>query len=226
MIQMYFVVFTLLAGLSPLELELSGKLPEAGSAWESEASLAGQVRIMGRLLEEAISAGDGRRALLLSSELRGVCQNPDLNAFWMARIAWISGLSDTAVTELSLISPDDPWLFHRSHGLSALFREDTEVAISELTLSIASASTSRKAFWSAIDLCNAYLAAGRIHDALHLSRMLRNCYPGDALGGVIYGLCLQLSGEYAESSLVLSGVDSTNVTAYQMARTIMEGFEQ
>lgn len=226
MIHIYFIVFAVFSDLSPLELELSGKLPEAGSAWESEASISGEVRIMGRLLEEAIYAGDGRRALLLSLELSGVYQNPELNAFWMARIAWISGLSNTAITELALISPDDPWLYHRSHGLSALFSEDTEMAISELTLSIASASTARKAFWSAIDLCNAYLAAGRIQDALHLSRMLRICYPGDALGDVMYGLCLQLSGQYAESSLVLAGVDSTNITAYQMSRTIMEGFEQ
>lgn len=227
---MIVLTFTLIpilfAGLSPIELEQTGHLAEAGAAWEVEGSLQGQVRILCRLLEEAIYAGDGRRAILLSVELESICRDPDLNNFWMARIAWISGLSEYASGELLLMSPSDPWLFHRAQGLAALFREDGETAVAELTLSIASASTARKAFWSAIDLCSAYLTIGMYEEALHLSRLIHIHYPGDAMGDVMYGLCLQVSGQFGESSRVLNSVDSSNASAEYLARSIMEGFEQ
>ncbi len=212
--------------LSPLELEQAGKLPEAGAAWEEEGNLSGQIRVMGRLIEEAIYSGDGRRAAVLSLELQSICRDEDLKNFWDARIAWISGLSSYASEKLNAMSPDDPWLFHRAHGLAALFRDDAETAVEELTLSIASASTSRKAFWSAIDLCSAYLALGKYEHALYLSRLIHTHFPGDALGDVMYGLCLQVTGQFAESSGVLASVDSTNTTAGLLARSIMEGFEQ
>ena len=219
-------ILVLLTGLSPIELEQAGMLAEAGAAWEEEENLAGQIRVMGRLIEEAIYAGDSRRAVLLSVELHGVCNNSDLNDFWMARIAWVSGLSEYAARELLLLSPTDPWLFHRARGLSALFREDGETAVEELTQSIAYASTARKAFWSAIDLCSAYLTLGMYEEALHLSRLIRVNYPGDALGTVMYGLCLQVSGQFGESSRVLNSVDSSSPAAELIARSIMEGFEQ
>jgi len=211
---------------SPLDLELAGKLPEAGAAWEEEGSLSGQVRVMGRLVEEAIYAGDGRRAFLLAGELGNICSDTDLQQFWMARIAWISGLPLLASEDLNQMSPRDPWLFHRAHGLSALFTENSEVAIQEFTMSIAVASTSRKAFWSGIDLCSAYLNAGRYSDALQLSRLIMVRYPGDAMGDVMYGLCLQVSGQFGESSRVLNSVDTENPAAVSLARSIMEGFEQ
>lgn len=223
---MTFIILILLTALSPLELEQAGLLPEAGAAWENENDLPGQVRIMGRLIEEAIYAGDGRRALLLILELQSVHRDDDLVDFWMARIAWSTGLSEYAADELMLISPSDPWLLHRSRGLSALFREDGETAVEELTKSIASASTTRKAFWSAIDLCSAYLNIGKNEEALHLSRLIWVHYPGDAFSDVMYGLCLQVSGQFGESSRVLSTVDSSNPAAELMARRIMEGFEQ
>ncbi|MCK5785449.1 MAG: hypothetical protein KAH54_02700 [Candidatus Sabulitectum sp.] len=223
---MIFIVLTLLTGLSPLEMEHAGLLPEAGAAWGTENDLPGQVRIMGRLIEEAIYSGDGRRALLLVLELQSVHSDNDLADFWMARIAWTTGLSEYAADELMLISSSDSWLLHRSRGLSALFREDGETAVEELTISIASASTSRRAFWSAIDLCSAYLNTGQYEEALHLSRLIRVHYPGDAFGDVMYGLCLQVSGQFGESSRVLSTVDPSNPAAELMARRIMEGFEQ
>lgn len=223
---MIMFILILLAGLSPIELEQAGQLAEAGAAWEKEGNPAGQVRIMCRLIEEAIYAGDGRRAVLLSLELQSVYTNSDLEDFWMARIAWTSGLSELAVSELLLLSPDDPWLDHRARGLSALFQEDGETAVRELTLSIASASTARKAFWSALDLCSAYLTLGMYEEALYLSRFIHIHYPGDALGDVMYGLCLQTSGQFGESSRILIAVDSSNPVAENMAREIMEGFEQ
>lgn len=219
-------ILILLAGFSPIELEQAGQLAEAGAAWQEQENLAGQVRIMGRLIEEAIYAGDGRRAILLSLELESACRDQDLVDFWMARIAWISGLSEYASRELLRMSPADSWLLHRARGLSALFREDGETAVEELTLSIAAASTARKAFWSAIDLCSAYLTLGMYEEALHLSRLIRIHYPGDALGDVMYGLSLQVSGRFGESSRVLNSVDSSNPAADFLARSIMEGFEQ
>lgn len=223
---MTILIFLILTALSPLELEQAGRLPEAGAAWEEEENLPGQIRIMGRLIEEAIYTGDGRRAAVLSLELQSVCRDEDLLNFWDARIAWISGLSGYASEKLYSMSPDDPWLFHRAHGLAALFRDDGETAVEELILSIASASTSRKAFWSAIDLCSAYLALGKYQDALYLSRLLHIQFPGDALGDVMYGLSLQVTGQFGESSGVLTSVDSTNTAAGLLARSIMEGFEQ
>jgi hypothetical protein len=220
------LLLLVLAGISPLELEMSGKLAEAGAAWEEQGDLSGQVRIMGRLIEEAIYAGDGRRVMLLTRELESVYSNSDLSRFWMARAAWISGLSGVSVEMLSDLSPSDPWLFHRARGLSALFSENSQVAIEELSLSLAMASTARKAFWSGIDLCSAYLNGGLYSEALQLSRMIRVNYPGDAMADVMYGLCLQVSGRFGESSEVLNSVDRSNPTAVSLARSIMEGFEQ
>jgi hypothetical protein len=223
---MITIGFLLLTAVSPVDLENAGRLAEAGAAWEEQENLAGQVRIMGRLIEEAIYSGDGRRASLLVTELNTVLRDDELTEFWMARIAWSSGLSELAFSELSQLETDDPWLKHRASGLAALFREDGEEAVEELTLSVACASTGRRAFWSAVDLCSAYLLLDLHDDALQLSQMLCRSFPGDALGNVMYGLCLHASGNYSESFLILSAVDSSNSSALAMARALMEGFEQ
>lgn len=223
---MMALILILISGLSPLELEQAGMLAEAGAAWQEQGDLPGQIRIIGRLLEEAIYAGDGSRAALLAVELQNICYDPDLYDFWMARIAWISGLSEYAAEELRSISTSDQWLYHRSLGFSALFQEDGEKAVQEFILSISSASTARRAFWSAIDLCSAYLNCGMYEEALYLSRFIRIRYPGDAMADVMYGLCLQISGQFGESSMVLNAVDPLNSPADYLARTIMEGFEQ
>ncbi len=68
--------------------------------------------------------------------------------------------------------------------------------------------------------------AGMFEEALQLSRLIRLHYPGDALGVVMYGLSLQASDQFSESSRVLGAVDSSNAAAKYMARVIMEGFEQ
>ncbi len=223
---MMVLILVLISSLSPLELEQAGLLPEAGAAWQEQGNPAGQIRIMGRLLEEAIYTGDGSRATLLAIELQNICYDQDLYDFWMARVAWISGLSEYAVEELRSISPSDQWLYHRSMGFSALFQEDGEKAVEEFILSISSASTARRAFWSAIDLCSAYLNCGMNQEALYLSRFIRIRYPGDAMADIMYGLCLQVSGQFGESSRVLNAVDSANSPAKHLARNIMEGFEQ
>ncbi len=222
---LYYLVI-LFSSLSPLELEQAGLLAQSGAAWEEQGNLPGQVRIFGRLIEEAIYAGDGKRAILLVTELQSIYNDKDSYVFWMARIAWTSGLAEYAVEALELVSPQDPWLFHRALGFAALFQQDGVRAIDEFTISMASASTARKAFWSAIDLCSAYLEIGMIAEALHLSRLVRTLYPGDAMGDVMYGLCLQLSGSYGESSRVLNSVESSNAAATGLARSFMEGFEQ
>ncbi len=223
---MMVLIFILISALSPLELEQTGQLAEAGAAWQEQGNLSGQIRIMGRLIEEAIYAGDGRRAALLAVELQNICYDPELYDFWMARIAWISGLSEYAAAELQSISASDLWLYHRSMGFSALFQEDGEKAVQEFIISISSASTARRAFWSAIDLCSAYLNCGMYEEALYLSRFIRIRYPGDAMADIMYGLCLQVSGQFGESSRVLNAVDSANLPAEYLARSIMEGFEQ
>jgi len=223
---MIIIVVLLLSGISPLELENAGRLAEAGAAWETEENISGQIRIMGRLIEEAIYSGDGRRASLLVTELNTVFRDDALTEFWMARIAWSSGLPVLASSRLAQLASDDLWLKHRANGLAALFREDGEEAVEELTLSIACASTRRRAFWSAVDLCSAYLAMGLFEEALELSQTLTVSFPGDAMGMVAYGLCLHATGNYSESFSVLSAVDSFNPAAESIARALMEGFEQ
>lgn len=220
------ILLILFSGISAVELENEGRLPEAGAVWQNQQNLQGQVRIICRMLEEAIYAGDGQRARLLIQELEPVCQDEALVEFWTARTAWISGLPTLAAEELDGIVSSDPWLNHRARGIAALYREQSGEAVEELLLSIASASTARRKFWSGIDLCSAYLNGGSYEEALFLSEMLVHNFEGDAMAAVMYGLCLQTSGRYSESFGVLSGIDSSNPAAEKMAEALMEGFEQ
>lgn len=220
------LLLVLLAGASALELENQGLLPQAGAAWQEKDDIRGQTRIMGRLLEEAIYAGHGQRAWILVQELETVCSDTELVEFWRARIAWSAGLSVFAADELDLIDSTDPWLNHRAAGLAALFREDGETAVNELLLSIASASTTRRKFYSAIDLCSAYLNAGRYEEALALSELLVFHFPGDPIAGVMHGLCLHSNGRYRLAYTVLSETRGTGAAADSLAGALMEGFEQ
>ncbi len=223
---MITILLAILAGLSPLELENLGLLPQAGAAWQESGSINGQTRIMGRLLEDAIYAGHGQRAWILVQELETVCADTELVNFWRARIAWSAGLPVYAASLLDLIDSGDPWLDHRAAGLAALYREDGERAILELLQSIASASTIRRKFYSAIDLCSAYLNTGRYEEALALSRLLVFHFQGDPIAGVMHGLCLHCTGRHSQAYTVLEGIRGKGAGAESLAAALMEGFEQ
>lgn len=220
------LLLVLLAGASALELENRGLLPQAGAAWQERDDIRGQTRIMGRLLEEAIYAGHGQRSWILVQELETVCPDTELVKFWRARIAWSAGLSVFAANELDMIDSTDPWLNHRAAGLAALFREDGDTAVEELLRSIASASTTRRKFYSAIDLCSAYLNSGRYEEALALSELLVFHFRGDPIAEVMHGLCLHSNGRYRRAYAVLSGTRGTGAAADSLAGALMEGFEQ
>jgi len=213
-------------GFSPADLENAGRLVEAGTAWQAAGDPEGQVRIICRMLEEALYAGHAGRAGLLALELEGAGAGSDLVAFWSGRTAWTAGLPVQAAEMLDSLDTNDQWLKHRATGLAALFREDGETAVRELLLSIRYGSTVRRQFWSALDLCSAYLNTGRYDEALALSEMLHLNFTGDPMADVMYGLCLHESGRYGESYRILSGVDGSSPAAEQMARALMEGFEQ
>ncbi len=220
------IFLLILMASSALELENEGHLARAGAAWQREGSIQGQARIMGRLLEEALYAGDGERALLLISELEPVCGDTSLVRFWRARIAWSAGLPELAAAELDQVCTSDPWLLHRAQGTAALYRGQGSEAAYQFILATAAAETARRKFWSGIDLCCAYLLEGMTDQALALSELLLYNYPADAMAEVMYGLCLHLSGQYSRASGVLSGVSGESAAAKRLAYILMEGFEQ
>jgi hypothetical protein len=223
---MIHFILLFLMGTSPLDLENAGRLAEAGAGWQREGSLQGQVRIMGRFLEEALYAGEGERALLLIQELESVCSDTALVRYWRARVAWSAGMPELAAAELDRVVTDDQWLLHRAAGTAALYRGQGTEAVSEFLLATAAAGTSRRQFWSGLDLCSAYLSEGMTHEALALSELLLYNYTGDAMAEVMNGLCLHVSGYYSRAAGVLSGVSGESPAAKRLAYILMEGFEQ
>ncbi len=193
---MHLIVMFLFAA-SPAELEASGLLIEAGTAWEEREDVPGQVRIMTTMLEDALYSADVRRAWLLAGELSQLGADNALLDFWMARIAWCSGLRTEASDALARIETPDPWLHHRARGLSFLYGGNPREAVTQLALSVSRAGTARRGFYSSLDLSCALLASGETTKALEVSELLCAMFPTEALATVMKGLCLQLSGQSA-----------------------------
>ncbi|PIE51699.1 hypothetical protein CSA37_04875 [Candidatus Fermentibacteria bacterium] len=222
------ILFVCLSLFAPLDLENAGSLAEAGAAWAEQGNQAGQVRVAGRLLEEALYAGHVDRALLLITELEPFSADSSMTDFWMARAAWSCGFSAEAVAGLAAVSEKagSNWLKYRSLGLSELFAGKGAEAVEHLLLSVEYGTTAREKFWSALDLCSAYLNIGDSSSALMLSGLLVEQYPSDALAPVMYGLCLHISGRYSESFRVLGAINSSSSAAADIADALMKGFEQ
>ncbi len=193
---MHLIVMFLFAS-SPAELEASGLLIEAGTAWEEREDVPGQVRIMTTMLEDALYSADVRRAWLLAGELSQLGADSALLDFWMARIAWCSGLRTEASDALARIETPDPWLHHRARGLSLLYGGNPREAVTQLALSVSRAGTARRGLYSSLDLSCALLASGETAKALEVSELLCAMFPNEALATVMKGLCLQLSGQSA-----------------------------
>lgn len=196
----------LLLAASPAELEASGLLTEAGTAWEECGDVPGQVRVMTTMLEDALYAADVRRAWLLAGELSQLGTEDALLDFWLARIAWNSGLRTEASDALARIETPDPWLHHRARGLSLLYGGNPREAVTQLALSVSEAGTARRGFYASLDLCCALLASGETAKALEVSEILCAMFPGDALATVMKGLCLQLSGQSAAAARELTSL--------------------
>ncbi|HPF32393.1 MAG TPA: hypothetical protein PK907_05180 [Candidatus Sabulitectum sp.] len=211
---------------SALDLENAGLLPEAGEAWAEQGSVPGQARILCRMLEEALYAGEGDRALLMIETLAPFCGDTALVDYWTARAAWTAGLSQLAAGVMDGIESDDPWLLYRARGTAALYRNAGEEAGEWFLLSLAAADTARKGFWSAVDLCLALLETGDRQGALALSGLLLYNYPGDAIAPVLHGHCLQASGEHGAAAAILAGIDAGNPAVSRIAERLMEGYER
>ena len=220
------ILVLLLISRGALELENAGLLSEAGEAWEEQESVSGQTRILCRMLEEALYAGERDRALLMLETLSPFSGDTALVDYWTARAAWTAGLSRLAAEGMDLVRSEDDWLMFRARGTAALYRDEGEEASEWFLLSLAAADTARKGFWSGVDLCLALLCAGDNHGALALSRLLLYNYPGDALAPVLYGHCLQASGEHAEAAAVLTDAGAGNPAVSRLAHRLMEGYER
>lgn len=196
----------LLLAASPAELEASGLLTEAGTAWEERGDLPGQVRVMTNMLEDALYSADVRRAWLLAGELSQFGAEGALLDFWLARIAWGAGLRTEASEALARIESPDPWLHHRARGLSLLYGGNPREAATQLAIAVSRAGTARRGFYASLDLCCALAASGETAKALEISELLCAMFPGDALAMVMKGLCLQLSGQSAAAARELTSL--------------------
>ncbi len=216
-----------LTGVSPTELEIAGSLAEAGLAWQEEGDLGGQARILCRLLEEALYAGHGNRARILIDDLARFGIDIELVDFWYARLAWITGLESMAIEELESFTGDG-WLAHRARGLAHILRRHPEDAIPELESSLRSAGTTRKRYYSALDLCWAELASGNIPKAMQIATFLTEHFPQEGLPDIMLALCFQRSGSFASAMMLLqntSADQSMGTGPRSMAKDLLEDFE-
>jgi tetratricopeptide (TPR) repeat protein len=198
-----FILYSLLlASLSPSELEIAGNLPEAGLAWQEDGSLDGQSRVLCRLLEEALYAGHGNRAMILMSDLQRFGVAEDLIDFWFARLAWICGLENMAADRLESFQGND-WLGYRARGMAQIMRRHPEEAIADLELSVSLAGSTRRRFYSVIDLCWANLAAGNTIESIQIATFLVDSFPNEGLPQIILAVCYQESGRYASAMMML-----------------------
>ncbi|MFO7626751.1 MAG: hypothetical protein R6V62_05800 [Candidatus Fermentibacteraceae bacterium] len=222
----HLLVMVLLAA-SPSELEASGLLPEAGIAWEERGNVPGQLRIMTTMLEDALYSADVRRAWLLAGELSQLGAEDALLDFWLARIAWGSGLRTEASDALARLETPDPWLHHRARGLSLLYGGNPREAVTQLALSVSAAGTARRGFYASLDLSCALIASGETTKALEVSELLCAMFPNDALARVMKGLCLQLSGQSAAAARELSSLSPGHPPgARNMAARLMREFTE
>jgi hypothetical protein len=227
MIQSVLFVVLGLLGVSPAELETAGSLPEAGLAWQLEGDFDGQARVLCRLLEEALYAGHGVRAMSLIGELTALGAGSEMIDFWYARLAWITGLEQMAVEELDAFQGDD-WLSLRARGMARSMARCPEEAIPLLERSILAAGTTRRRFWSAVDLCWAELAAGHTDRALLMATFLSDSFPGDAVPDLLVALCEYESGSFASAMVILQQVSRNPMAGTgprSIAHDLLEDFE-
>lgn len=221
------LLLILLFAASPAELEASGLPVEAGAAWEERGDTSGQVRVMTTMLEDALYSADVRRAWLLAGELSGLGAEDALLEFWLARIAWGSGLRAEASSTLARIETDDPWLHHRARGLSMLYGGHPREAVAQLALSVSAAGTARRGFYSSLDLACALVASGETEKALEISELLCTLFPNDPLARVMRGLCLQLDGQGAAAARELTSLSPGHLPgARNIAARLMREFTE
>jgi hypothetical protein len=218
------LLLALTASGSPLELEESGRLWEAGAAWAAEGSVSGQSRVICSLLEEALYAGHANRAYRLLLDLESMGVDSRIIDYWYARLAWACGLDSMSTAILSGVEGDD-WLAHRSRGTALFYTGMSLEASGEFCLSLRMAATRRQQFYSALDLCTSLLSCGRESDAMQLAGILRAGFPFEGLAALAYAECLEGCGFRGEAILLmdsLSTLQGSSPSIADMASRLLE----
>jgi hypothetical protein len=210
---------------SPVEMEETGLLWQAGAAWQEEGSSGGQARVLCRLLEEALYAGHANRAEWLIEDLEAFPLEPGLEDYWYGRLAWCCGLDSMAIRELTEVTGSQ-WLEHRASGTALLYMGRPEDAVAEFRASLASATTRRRQYWSALDLSFALVQAGRCEEANEVCALLDSAYAGDGMHRIVRALALYGDGGVTEAMVTLSDLaGSGDAATADMARALLEDLE-
>lgn len=212
------------------ELEVSGRLWEAGAAYEQAGSTSGECRVMCALLEEALYAGHSGRAHMLLCDLERIAGSDSLRGefdYWYARLAWAAGLDSMAIAGLESVQ-GEPWLIHRARGTALLYRGLPGEAASEFTDALDCASTVRRSYYAALDLSFALLSAGREDEAMAQALFLARTFPCEGLPRIQEALCSWNSGGSSRSAILLDSLSNSpgaSIAVRDMARRLLEDLE-
>lgn len=212
------------------ELEVSGRLWEAGAAYEQAGSVPGECRILCALLEEALYAGHSGRAHMLLCDIEKISPPGSFEGefdYWYARLAWTAGLDSMAVTELESVQ-GDPWLVHRARGTALLYRGLPGEAVAEFSDAMNCATTTRRSYYAALDLSFAMLSAGRTDDAMAQAAFLARTFPSEGLPRIQEALCSLQAGGASRSALLLDSLANSpggSTAVRDMARRLLEDLE-
>jgi hypothetical protein len=216
-----------LSSPSPESLEGEGRLWEAGAAYQEEGDLQGQMRIMCRLLEEALYAGHPFRSARLIEELEELGAEPGELGMWRARLAWICGLEGLARRQLEELSGPG-WAGRRAAGLAHLYGLRPRRAVEELRSAYIEAENHMERYYAAVDLAYAMLSAGMERQALEAVDSLVSAMPAEGLPAVLRCICLQRCGRYAEAMMGLDSLaadSSLGTGPRSMARDLLEDLQ-
>jgi len=215
------LVSVLISGQDPATLEESGALWQAGAAWQAQGSIEGQARVVCRLLEGALYAGHANRASWLLEEMESLNPEPGLVTYWNARLAWTCGLDSLAEAMLHTVA-GDPWIEHRAAGTAMVYEGRPADAVSEFQKSLACASTRRREFWSAVDLCFALVEEGDAAGASEVCGILESSWPSEGLPHILRALILRVEGRDQEAGTLLTSLlASSDAAVADMAGSLL-----
>lgn len=200
----------LLVSTPGYDFEQQGMLIEAGAAYQDEGLLADQSRILCSFLEDALYAGDANRALDIIRLFKQYPIDLRLLSFWYGRLAWQTGLSDTACELLQTVDGDD-WLSFRARGIQMTYRNSPAEAVEYLSEAVTLATSSRELYYASVDLCFALIQSGSYIGSELISRHLVLVYPNDGLAPVVLALSLLQQSKFAEAMNLLQATADNDI---------------
>jgi hypothetical protein len=132
-----------------------------------------------------------------------------------------------ATEELESFTGDD-WLACRARGLAHIMRRHPEEAVPELVRSLQAAGSTRRMFYSALDLCWAELASGNTGRSMEMAEFLADSFPSEGLPAVMLAICYQETGSFASAMMLLQRVSQDpgfGSGPGSMALELLEDFE-